>query len=89
MYFLHNKERKRTNFRGHNNLWVKFLRGLIFVDKSQPTVVTVVSCLCVQIFVSLIFMGMLGHKNYSPTKIFASTVVPIEYHCDFGITISN
>ena len=28
--------RKHTNFCGHNILWVKFLRGLIFVGKSSP-----------------------------------------------------
>ena len=36
--YLHLLEiyRKRTNFRGHNISWVKFLRGLIFVGKSSP-----------------------------------------------------
>ena len=28
--------RKRTNFCGHKILWVKFLRGLIFIGKSSP-----------------------------------------------------
>ena len=27
---------KRTNFHGHNNSWVKFSMGLIFVGKSSP-----------------------------------------------------
>ena len=60
---MHHVYRKHTNFHGHSISWVKFSRGLLFVGKSSQPYLLLLILRMHKIFMGLIFMGKLAHKN--------------------------